>query len=261
MNYKEILLNVGIAAAIVAVLVFGSMFFLDIYTRHGDTLVVPDFTNMSVAEAERLADESDVRIDVVDSLYVKRMAKGHVYRQTPQPGTLVKEDRRILLTINAMTSKKVDMPNLIGYSMRQATAELQSRGLTLGRLIYKNDMATDNVLAQRCRGVNISAGEKIETGTVIDLVVGLNPSDNMTMVPDLIGMKCLTATDAVHSNSLNVKAVYDSSVKDYNDSLKAVVYSQSPSAEANSYKGNQVTMFLTIDSEKYSKENADGAAK
>ena len=90
-------MNVGIAAAIVAVLVFGSMFFLDIYTRHGDTLVVPDFTNMSVAEAERLAAESDVRIDVVDSLYVKRMAKGHVYRQTPQPGTLVKEDRRILL--------------------------------------------------------------------------------------------------------------------------------------------------------------------
>ena len=261
MNYKKVLLNIGIAAAIVVVLVFGSMFFLDFYTKHGEALVVPDFANMSVADAQKLAEETGVRIDVVDSLYVKRMTKGHVYRQTPEPGTLVKEDRRILLTINAMTSKKVEMPNLIGYSMRQATAELQSRGLTLGRLIYKNDMATDNVLAQRCRGVNVPAGEKLETGTVIDLVVGLNPSDNMAMVPDVVGMKCLPATDAVHSNSLNVRAVYDSSVKDYNDSLKAVVYSQSPSAEAQSHKGNQVTMFLTIDSKKYSKENADGAVE
>jgi beta-lactam-binding protein with PASTA domain len=122
-------------------------------------------------------------------------------------------------------------------------------------------MATDNVLAQRCGGVNIPAGKKIEEGTKIDLVVGLNSSDNMTLVPDLIGMKCLPATDAVHSNSLNVRAVYDSSVKDYNDSLKAIVYSQSPSAEVRSYKGSQVTMFLTIDSEKYSKENADGATE
>jgi hypothetical protein len=261
MNYKKVLLNIGILIAIVAFLVFGSMFFLDVYTRHGETLVVPDFTNMSTAEAERLAEEAGVRIDVVDSLYVKRMSKGHVYRQTPQPGSRVKQDRRILLTINAMTSKKVDMPNLVGFSMRQASAELQSRGLTLGRLIYKTDMATDNVLAQRCNGENIPAGKKIETGTVIDLVVGLNPSDNMTMVPDLIGLKCLPATDAVHSNSLNAKAVYDSSVKDYSDSLMAVVYSQSPSAEVRSYKGSQVTMFLTIDSEKYSKENADGATE
>lgn len=261
MNYKTILLHIGIVIAIVAALVFGSMFFLDVYTRHGETLVVPDFTNMSTAEAERLAEEAGVRLDVVDSLYVKRMSKGHIYRQTPQAGTLVKQDRRILLTINAMTSKTVDMPNLVGFSMRQATAELQSRGLTLGRLIYKTDMATDNVLAQRCGGVNIPAGKKIEEGTKIDLVVGLNSSDNMTLVPDLIGMKCLPATDAVHSNSLNVRAVYDSSVKDYNDSLKAIVYSQSPSAEVRSYKGSQVTMFLTIDSEKYSKENADGATE
>ena len=74
-------------------------------------------------------------------------------------------------------------------------------------------------------------------------------------------MKCLTATDAVHSNSLNVRAVYDASVKDYNDSLKAVVYSQSPSAESVANKGNQVTMFLTIDADKYIKENTDGAAE
>lgn len=261
MKYKKILISLLVAAGIVLVLIFGSMVFLNVATMHGKMQTVPDFTNMSVAEAESLASGAHMRIDVVDSLYVKRMAKGHIYRQTPKAGTQVKKGRRILVTINALTSKKVDMPDLEGFSMRQATAELQSRGLVLGRLIYRNDMATDNVLAQRCKGNPIAPGTKVETGTVIDLVVGLNASDAKTMVPDVVGMKCLTATDAVHSNSLNVRAVYDASVKDYNDSLKAVVYSQSPSAESVANKGNQVTMFLTIDADKYIKENMDGAAE
>lgn len=251
---KKILTSLAIAAAIVLVLVVGAMIFLNVATMHGRVLVVPDFTNMSIAEAESLAEASQVRIDVVDSLYVKRMEKGHIYRQNPKAGSQVKKGRRILITINAMNAKKVDMPDLIGFSMRQATAELQSRGLVLGNLIYQQDMATDNVLAQRCGGSPIAPEVKVETGTVIDLVVGLNEDDNQAMVPDVFGLKCLTATDAVHGNSLNVRTIYDSSVKDYNDSLMAVVYKQVPQAQTNELKGSQVTMYLTIDEEKVMKE-------
>ena len=251
---KKILTSLAIAAAIVLVLVVGAMIFLNVATMHGRVLVVPDFTNMSIAEAESLAEASQVRIDVVDSLYVKRMEKGHIYRQNPKAGSQVKKGRRILITINAMNAKKVDMPDLIGFSMRQATAELQSRGLVLGNLIYQQDMATDNVLAQRCGGRPIAPEVKVETGTVIDLVVGLNEDDNQAMVPDVFGLKCLTATDAVHGNSLNVRTIYDSSVKDYNDSLMAVVYKQVPQAQTNELKGSQVTMYLTIDEEKVMKE-------
>ena len=258
---KKIFTSLAVAAAIVLVLVFGSMIFLNRATMHGKVLIVPDFTNMTVAEAEALAAESDVRIDVVDSLYVKRMAKGHVYRQTPKAGAQVKKGRRIMLTINAMNAKKVDMPDLIGYSMRQATAELQSRGLVLGCLIYKQDMATDNVLAQRCKGHPIEPDVKVETGTVIDLVVGLNDSDNQAFVPNVVGMKCLTATDAVHNNSLNVRAIFDSSVKDYNDSIVAVVYRQIPEPQTSELKGTQVTMYLTINEDKILKEINDGAVQ
>ena len=41
------------------------------------------------------------------------------------------------------------MPNLVGLSMRQAIAELQSRGLVLGKLVYVEDLATTNVLGTR----------------------------------------------------------------------------------------------------------------
>lgn len=255
MKGRKIIVSIAVAASIVLVLVFGSMLFLNIVTMHGRELEVPDFSNLTVPEAEALADEAKVRIDVVDSVYVKKMPRGTVYKQNPKAGSMVKKDRRILITINAMTSRTVAVPNLIGYSMRQATAELQARGLSLGRLIYRSDIATNNVLGQQRGGVAVTPGTKYESGTAIDLVVGLNSSDYTGTVPDVIGMKMITAVDAIHSNSLNVGTIQcDETIKSYQDSIRAVVYKQSPPAKYHIRKGNPVSLTLTLEPEKYIKK-------
>lgn len=257
MKGGKIIISVVIAAAIVAVLVFGSMLFLNVVTMHGKELVVPDFSSLTVAQAKELADDAKVRIDVVDSVYVRKMEKGVVYKQNPEAGSMVKKGRRILITINAHSSRKVPVPNLVGYSMRQATAELQARGLALGRLIYKSDMATNNVLGQERGGVPVVPGTKYESGTAIDLVVGLNSSDYSTNVPNIIGMKMISAVDAIHSNSLNIGTIQcDSTIRTYQDSIKAVVYKQSPPAKYRVKKGHSVSMALTLEPEKYIKKPA-----
>ena len=181
------------------------------------------------------------------------MKKGAVRDQNPAPGAKVKEGRRISLTINALNAKKVTMPNLVGLSMRQALAELQSRGLVPGRLIYVEDMATNNVLRQLRRNREIEPGVSIESETVIDLVLGLNPdSEASTYVPDLLGKRYMSAVDLVHKQSLNVKTLrFDDSVKDYDDSLNAMVYRQSPEAsEIPVNLGDDVSLYLTIDPER-----------
>ena len=95
----------------------------------------------------------------------------------------------------------------------------------------------------------------IESETVIDLVVGLNSSDNETYVPDVIGLKNISAQDAVHANSLNIKRLrFDDSVKDYDDSLNAIVYRQSPEVLPVPVKmGEEVTLYLTVDEAKIPK--------
>ncbi len=250
------------ALALVAVLVVGAMIFLNVVTQHNKELVVPDFSNMTVAEAEAEAARVGMRVEVTDSVFAKRMRKGAVRDQNPSPGSKVKEGRRISLTINALNAKRVQMPNLVGLSMRQALAELQSRGLVLGKLIYVEDLATNNVLRQLRGNREIAPGRSIETETVIDLVVGLNPeTDATTYIPSVIGKKYLTAVDAVHKQSLNIKSLkFDESVKDYDDSLNAVVYRQSPeplakegseAADLSSVSlGSDVSLYLTIDPER-----------
>lgn len=245
--------NLLICVILVVVMVVGAMVFLNVATKHNQELVVPDFSNMTVAEAEAVAAQVGMRVEVTDSVYAKRMRKGAVRDQNPAPGAKVKEGRRIALTINAINAKKVTVPNLVGLSMRQALAEIHSRGLVLGKLIYVEDMATNNVLRQLHGNREIVPGVMVESDTVIDLVLGLNPeTDASTYVPDVVGKRYLTAVDAVHKQSLNIRSLrFDDSVKNYDDSLNAVVYRQSPEASpVPASLGNDVSLYLTIDPER-----------
>ena len=178
------------------------------------------------------------------------MKRGAVYRQNPVPGAKVKQGRRIVLTINAVNAKKVTMPNLVGLSLRQAKAELMSRGLVLNRLVYVQDMATNNVLRQLKGNREIEPGTMIDSESAIDLVLGLN---NKAFVPDVTGLKNMSAVEAMFDHSLNIKDLkFDDTVKDYDDSLNAMVYRQvpEPSDSVSVAMGEEVMLYLTIDAAK-----------
>ena len=242
--------NLLIALCVVVVLVVGAMVFLNRVTQHNKELSVPDFSNMSVAEAEYAASQAGMRVEVTDSVFVKRMKRGAVYRQNPVPGAKVKKGRRIVLTINAVNSKKVTMPNLVGLSLRQAKAELMSRGLVLNRLVYVQDMATNNVLRQLKGNREIEPGTMIDSESSIDLVLGLNDMDNKAYVPDVTGLKNMSAVEAIFDHSLNIKDLkFDETVKDYEDSLNAMVYRQvpEPSDSVSVVMGEEVMLYLTTD--------------
>ena len=240
--------NVVLAVAAVLVVVTLVSIFLSLGTQHGREIEVPDFTNLTWSEARKTASDRGVRVILADSVYVKRLKPGVVYLQTPEAGAHVKRGRRVRLTTNTLVPKEVEMPSLVGYSMRQAKAELARHGLTLGRLIYTRDIATNSVLHQQRGGVDIKPGTVLASGTTINLVLGLNPSDNMTYVPKLIGKQYLPAVDQTLESSLNVgKLRFDETVRTYADSVSAFVYQQRPAASEKVRMGTEVTLSLTTD--------------
>jgi beta-lactam-binding protein with PASTA domain len=151
--------------------------------------------------------------------------------------------------MNAKGVQKVSMPNLVGYSARQAVAELNSRGLVLGKFIYVSDMATNNVLKQKYRGRDVEPGDMVEAEARIDLVVGLNPANSETLIPNVIGKRAVEASRDLNDYYINVRALrYDKSVKTAEDSLKAVVYKQAPEASELPVKmGTEVTLYLRVE--------------
>lgn len=240
--------NIVLAVLFFVALVVVAQVSLSLITRHNKVITVPDFTDLSVADAKIVAKRNSVRTEVVDSVFVKRFEKGHVFSQNPAPGSKVKKDRTIKLTINSTQTKTVKMPNLIGYSLRQAKTEILAAGLTVGKLTYREDMATNNVLDQFIAGKYVAPGTEVESESPVDLLLGLAPGENETYIPNLIGFTLPIARDNIFENSLNVGNVtYDETVHTYQDTLNAVVYQQTPAHRAGSAPmGTSVNLKMTV---------------
>ena len=240
---RWIITNLALAVAFFAVLLFLTQVSLRAITRHNQVITVPDFTDLSEADARIVAKRYNIRTEVTDSVYVNRMEKGHVFSQNPAPGSKVKKNRCIKLTINSRQTKMVKMPNLVGYSLRQAKTEILSSGLTVGKLVYREDLATNNVLDQFIAGRYVAPGTDVEAETPVDLLLGLSPEDNHTFIPYLIGFSLPVVKDNIFENSLNLGNVsYDETVQTYQDTLSAMVYWQNPAYQS----GVPVTMGTTV---------------
>ena len=242
--------NLVAAAACLLLLLLAAQLGMGLITRHGRTVKVPDFTNMTVSEAKQVAKAAHVGVKVTDSVFVRRLGAGVVYRQSPRVGATVKHGRSVFLTINSIVPRKIVMPNLVGYSLSEACSELNNRGLALGRLIYTQDIATNNVLKQSIRGRTVRAGDLVVSGSEVDLTLGLSSEGNITTVPRVIGMKYIRAVDALHDRSLNVGRVrFDSGIRTYADSVNAVVYRQDGAGTRRTL-GTAINIYLTLDSDK-----------
>ena len=128
---KTILLIAGLSVTILIVL----LLLFRIYTHHGRSIAVPDFSDLPVEDAGKYIAKRKLRYEILDSIYVAEKDGGVIVDQYPKPGSLVKKNRKIYLTINANSPEKIMMPNLVGITLREARTKIEIAGLKLGNLI------------------------------------------------------------------------------------------------------------------------------
>ncbi|HOY38464.1 MAG: PASTA domain-containing protein [Bacteroidales bacterium] len=247
---KLLWINVGLAVAITIVLAWIVLFFLRIYTDHGESVTVPDLVGLSMKEAEELCDDNNFQFVITDSVFSDEVDKGAVAEQNPVAGFKVKEGRTIYLIVNSTSDETVQMPTLEGVSLRQAHALLETYGLVAGNLKYVPDIAENVVIRQLYKGREIEPGTKIKKGSRIDLVLGIGLSDERATVPNLINMSYNQAYNKLLDEFLNVGAVvYDKSIRTKRDSAEARVYRQSPMPDTiNTINlGSNVDIWLSRD--------------
>jgi beta-lactam-binding protein with PASTA domain len=186
------------------VLLWLSLRFLDIYTHHGQSIVVPDFKGLHQNELDEYAKDNNLKYVIIDSIFDFSLEKGAVVMQDPAAGTKVKRNRKVYLTVVAQKPEQVPVPDLVDLTLRQATAMLESYGLKVGKLQYVPDIAKNAVLKQKYEGHIIEEGARIDKGSKIDLVLGQGTKNEKTEVPEIIGMKQSAAIRLLKANSLNV---------------------------------------------------------
>ena len=157
---------------VIIAVTWGTLAWLDSYTRHGEAHIVPDVKNKNIVEATKILSDGTMKCIVIDSNYVKGVPAGMVLEQTPAAGARVKEGRTVYLTITTTSVPLVSLPDIIdNSSVRQAAAKLKSIGfkLTEPELVPGEQ---DWVYGIKYRGKELKSGDKIPHEALLTLCVG-----------------------------------------------------------------------------------------
>ncbi|OFX24463.1 MAG: hypothetical protein A2033_13665 [Bacteroidetes bacterium GWA2_31_9] len=249
---KTFFINLGIAIIATVIILWVTFFSLESFTHHAETISVPDFRGLTLDEITTITQEKGLRFEVTDSVYLTDYKKGTVVDQNPPSEFKVKENRKIFITMNAIMPEQVQIPELVGVSLRQATAYLETFGLKLGKLSYVPDIGKNVVLKQTYKGKEIKSGTLIEKGKTIDLVLGLGESKEKTTVPSILGLNISDASTKLAEFSLNLGAIIcDETIKSEKDSLSAKIFKQFPMPMPNSEirLGSGIDIWITNNKE------------
>lgn len=170
---KTFLIQIGLSLAVVILLVFLALRWLNSSTNHGEFVEVPDFSKMSVMDMRKAVEEAGLRYEVLDSAnYNPDFPRFSIIEQDPKAGNKVKDNRKIYFTVNPSGYKKVTIPNIIQVTQRNASSMLKAVGLEVQRVTYIDQLGKDMVYYIKYKGKNIRPGEKLPKTSKIELVCG-----------------------------------------------------------------------------------------
>src|SRR6266513_311951 len=224
-TYRPLWLNIVIGF-LLAIAIF-SVFILSLnwLTHHGRSSTVPSVTGKTYDEAERLLTKSGFDVEIQDSIYVVGLPPLSVIKQIPEGDDVVKTNRTVYLTINRAVPPVVEMPNLVGYSFRNAEMVLKNMGFRLGDTTFKLDFAKNSVLEQWYNGAIVAPGTKLSMGSSISLVLGNGVGKTECAVPMIVGLTFGQAKALLEANGLVMGVVIAPGVS---DTMNAYINKQVP---------------------------------
>ena len=238
---------VNILAGIILALGVFALLLLSLgwFTGHGKAGTVPSVTGKKYEEAKKILKKAGFDFEIQDSVYVDTAKPLTVLKQIPEADEVVKSNRSIYLIISRSIPPLVDMPNLIGYSYRNAEMVLKGMDLKIGDTTFKPDFAKNAILEQHFNGSAIAPGTKIRKGSTISLVLGDGVGNRAFAVPVITGMEFCKAKEILEANGIVIGAIVtDANVS---DTCNAWIYKQNPERFDDEKRLNQIRTGQTID--------------
>lgn len=255
-NFSMIL---GSLLLLVALTLWG----LGFYTKHGESIEVPNLVGMQQTQALEMLDARDLR---VDTSYDSRPGVPHweVLEQQPKPKSRVKESRTIYLTINDTSRRqrvKIYYRDVIGQHLRNAerlfsTAQYNIR---IGKKEYIAGKGENTIAEVQYEGktlfkvIDAVRGERIPKkpaqipqGATIDLILYKGVDAEPKPAPDLLCKTFETAEFELAAGHFNIGSVQgDISIGgSIEDTLSGYIWKQSPRAGSEITMGQNINLYI-----------------
>ena len=209
-------------------------------------ITVPDVTGKQMTLARQILEDQHLRVTVAET-YDASVPVGVVVSQTPEAGTMVKEERAITIYVSK-GGEELEMPNLRGLNQSDAIDKLQQMGLRLGSAYETfSDEDSGTVISQDPR-----SGTRISKGQTVDITVSKGQKIKKVSVPDVKGVPVDRARTIIEGSSLSVGGTSEQE----STQAAGTVVSQSPAAGTEVDAGSSVR--LVVSSGKISSGNTKG---
>ncbi|MEU6626178.1 Stk1 family PASTA domain-containing Ser/Thr kinase [Streptomyces litmocidini] len=167
-------------------------------SRGPEVVKVPNLKGKPLAEAKRLLEQEGLAPGVTTQEFSDSVAQGSVIGSDPEPGTERSPDSAVALVVSK--GSPVDVPDVSGETVADATAALQEEGLTVRvapeRINSPEEAGT--VAAQ-----SLAGGSRAAEGDVITLTVSKGPK--RVEVPDVTGQSTADARATLEDAGFEVE--------------------------------------------------------
>jgi serine/threonine-protein kinase len=222
---KELISEILIAAAVfigglILLLIVVDAIVMPIFTRQNSEVEIPNVVDLSLQAAQAQLREADLKFAVGGEEYDTKRPKGTVILQIPEGGARVKRGRNVTLTISK-GSASATVPELQGFTLREARMMLEREGLEAGEIIWHTDLdLPDGVIINSMP----AAGTVMRLNADVQLIVNRIETEMMIRVPHFVGLDLDKARSLAQDNFLLVGGI-NYSVND--DLLPETVMTQS----------------------------------
>ena len=214
---------------------------MPIYTRHGQSITVPDLTNLIYEDAREVLNRLDLKIVEEAKKYDtnNEFPLGTVMSQNPRSGASVKSGRRVYVIVSK-GEPMVEMPRLVGESQRNAIFILENMGLKLGDIYYASSDSSSQLLIGKVIHQSIPIGSEIKIGTSVNITV--NSVSDLFFAPQVIGRSLMEAKRIIFQAGLAVGDIY---YEEKSDLLPETVIDQYPGAEQRVSRGDTLRLWIS----------------
>jgi serine/threonine-protein kinase len=170
------------AGLVAVVFVAASYLAFNLFVRSGVT-PVPEVRGLALATAQaKLRERALVMDREAGERYDDEVPAGHVLRQSPAAGSLVKRGGRVEVAVS-LGPQVVAVPDLRGAALPAAQVTLAAAGLTVGRAIgvYSPDSQPGTVVDQAP-----APGDRAGSAAAVDLFLSSGDPATVFVMPDLV---------------------------------------------------------------------------
>ena len=170
------------ASVLAVVFVVVAYFSFSFFVRSGVT-ATPDLEGVARTDAEARARDQGLRLKWdAEARYDEAVPEGHVVRQEPRPGSLVKRGTEVKAVLS-LGRQLVIVPDVSERALQAAQVTLVAAGLSLGRVasVFSRAGRSGTVVAQ-----DPPAGTNVGRGEGVDLYLNLDNREAVFVMPDLV---------------------------------------------------------------------------